>query len=133
MPELRPYQYEDFHAVLAAHQTHQCVFGRATTGSGKAVLLAALAQHYAGNGRVLVLVDVGTLVDQLAETIEWYTGQKVGIEMAEASVVGTWFDPPKIVCGTVQTQYSGGEGHERYRRLRPEEFSCVLLDEAERF
>jgi ATP-dependent helicase IRC3 len=133
MPELRSYQSDDVAAVIAAHAEHRCVLGRAPTGSGKAVALAAIAQHYAQFGKVMVLVDVGKLVHQLAETVEWFTGQLPGVEMADRTVLADWFDPPRIIVGTVQTQYSGPPGRERYRRFDPSEYSALLLDECELF
>ena len=78
MTELRPFQLEDFNQVLEAHQTFQRVIGRAATGLGKAVICAALAERYATKGRVLILVDVGKLVRQLATTVEWFTDIKPG-------------------------------------------------------
>lgn len=137
MPELRPFQSEDVAAVLAAHAKHQCVIGRAATGLGKAVELAALAAHYSQFGRVMVLVDVTKLVRQLADTIKWFTGVVPGIEMADetASNGNSMYcvAADKIIVSTVQTQYSGGEDRERYRRFDPDEFSCILLDECELF
>lgn len=137
MPQLRDFQIEDFNAVLTAHQQHQSVLGRAATGLGKAVLLAALAEHYSQSGRVLVLVDVKKLVEQLAETIEWWTGKAPGIEMGE-SVAAHGHDlwagnGDRIIVSTVQTQYSGDEGSERYRKFDPRQLSCLLLDETELF
>jgi superfamily II DNA or RNA helicase len=137
MPALRDYQQQDVRAVIAAHAKHRCVIGRAATGLGKAVEIAALAQHYAQHGRVLVLVDVVKLVNQLADTITWYTGQRPGVEMADQRAVHGGFDtfqlPDRIVVSTVQTQYSGAEGKERFRTFDPKEFSAVLLDECELF
>jgi superfamily II DNA or RNA helicase len=132
---LRPYQAEDVAKVIEAHKTHRRVIGRKATGLGKAVELAALAQHYARFGRVMVLVDVKKLVRQLAHTIEWYTGTAPGIEMGDERAVngGTWHAPDPIVVSTVQTQYSGVEGYERFRQFDPAEFSAVLLDECELF
>ena len=135
MPELRPFQSEDFNAVILAHQTHQRVLGRGATGLGKAVICAALAGHYARFGRVMILVDVGKLVRQLAETVEWWTGAAPGIEMAESFAHnGERFGPSdRIVCSTVQSQYAGAEGKERFRRFNPDDFACIILDETETF
>jgi superfamily II DNA or RNA helicase len=132
---LRDYQQEDVDAIIAAHQTHQCVLGRAATGLGKAVELAAIAQHYAQFGRVMILVDVAKLVRQLAATVRDYTGMSPGIEMANscASDFRLGWDQDQIIVSTVQSQYSGKKGNERYRKFQPNDFSCVLLDECEAF
>jgi superfamily II DNA or RNA helicase len=132
---LRPYQAEDVAKVIEAHKVHRRVIGRKATGLGKAVELAALAQHYARFGRVMVLVDVKKLVRQLARTIEWYTGTAPGVEMGDerASNGGTWHAPDRVVVSTVQTQYSGVVGYERFRQFDPAEFAAVLLDECELF
>lgn len=136
MPTLRSYQSEDAAAVIKAHETHQCVLGRAATGLGKAVVAAFLAKHYSQFGRVMVLVDVSKLVMQLAHTIQWVTGFPPGIEMGENRA----FNEPslttshdQIIVSTVQTQYSGKEGSERYRQFDPKEFSLIILDECETF
>jgi superfamily II DNA or RNA helicase len=135
VPTLRTYQQEDFNGVLAAHQTHQSVIGQAATGMGKAVLLAALAEHYSKSGTVLILVDVRKLVRQLADTVMWYTGVRPGVEMGDERAVlsGQLLDEDKIIVGTVQTMYSGPEGYERYRKLDPSKISALLLDECELF
>ena len=82
MRTLRTYQSEDVDAVIAAaSEVSAAVIGRAATGLGKAVEMAALAAHYAQFGRVMILVDVKKLVRQLADTIKWFTGVQPGIEM----------------------------------------------------
>lgn len=137
MPTLRTYQSEDVAAVIAAHRTHQRVIGRAATGLGKAVEMAALAAHYAQFGRVMILVDVKKLVRQLADTVKWLTGVQPGIEMGDdqANEGGGLHatEADRIVVSTVQTQYAGGEGRERFRKFQPSEFSFLGLDECEIF
>jgi superfamily II DNA or RNA helicase len=134
-PSPRDFQKEDFEAVLAAHQKHQCALGRAATGLGKAVLLSMLAKHYSQFGRVMILVDVKKLVRQLAETLTWFTGIRPGIEMGEERAVNddTFCTPDQVVISTVQTQYSGPVGKERYRKFIKEDFAAVLFDECELF
>lgn len=137
MPTLRTYQSEDVNAVIAAHRTYQRVIGRAATGLGKAVEMAALAAHYAKFGRVMILVDVKKLVRQLADTIEWFTGKRPGIEMGDdkadegGGLHSTEAD--RIIVSTVQTQYAGGDGSERFHKFTPSEFSFLGLDECEIF
>lgn len=133
MPTLRSYQVEDVAAVIEAHKTHQCVLGRAPTGSGKAVSLAAIASHYMKLGKVLCLVDMSKLVKQLAKTFSWWTGENVVIEQGTSKAADQWFNDPRLIVGTVQTQYSGGKGKERYRKTPPTDLSALLLDETELF
>jgi len=134
-PTLRPFQQEDLDAVLAALRVERCVMGRAATGLGKAVEVAALAAYFQQFGRVLVLVDVRKLVRQLTDTIAWFTGVRPGVEMGdERAHNGSWMTPQdQIIVSTVQTQYSGEVGQERYRQFNPKQFSAVLLDECELF
>jgi superfamily II DNA or RNA helicase len=130
----RDYQAQDLAQVLDLHKQHQSLIGWAATGLGKAVLLGMLAEHYAKSGRVMVLVDVAKLVYQLADTIERVTGEHPAIEMAEQRAEGSMLGASdRIVVSTVQSQYSGEEGRERYRRFNPDEFSAILLDECELF
>jgi superfamily II DNA or RNA helicase len=135
MPELREFQAEDVAKVIESHKVNRCVIGRAATGLGKAVICAALAKHYVQFGKVVILVDVGKLVRQLAKTVEWFAEIKPGIEMAdEYAHIGDRFgEQDNIICGTVQTQYSGDEGKERYRRIDPANVSLLVLDECETF
>lgn len=136
----RDFQSAGVASVIAHHREHQAVLGRAATGLGKALILSMLAQHYTQFGRVLILVDVANLVRQLAEEVERYTGIAPGIEMADEYAVnggpaaGQLYDNhDRIIVSTVQTQYSGPEGDERYRRFDPNEFAVILLDECETF
>jgi superfamily II DNA or RNA helicase len=135
VPRARDYQSEDTGLVIAAHAKRRIVLGRAATGLGKAVELAMLAQHYSRSGRVMVMVDTRSLVEQLAETIKWWTGTAPGVEMGddEAHDGNLTTPPDRIIVSTVQTQYSGDEGDERYRKFDPFDFSAVLLDECELF
>lgn len=129
MPTPRPYQLEDVQAVIAAHQDHRCVIGRAATGLGKAFELAMLAKHYSQFGRVMILVDVVKLAHQLADTMRWAADLQVDIEMGEMRAAR--LTPAAVIVSTFQTQYSGAEGDERYRQFDPREFAAVLVDECE--
>jgi superfamily II DNA or RNA helicase len=133
--KLRSYQQEDVDLVIAAHQEHQCVLGRAATGLGKGLEIAHLAQHYSRVGRVMVLADMGKLIHQLDGTITRYCNIKPGVEMADkrAEHGNNMLPADPIVVSTVQTQYSGEEGHERFRSIVPTEWSALILDETETF
>ena len=135
MPQLRNYQQEFFDATMLAFKTHRRVLGRAATGLGKGPWLAAMAQHFSQFGRVMILVDVKKLVRQLADTVYWFTGERPGVEMADETAINDnhFCAPDRIVVSSVQTQYSGKEGKERYRKFNPKDFSIILLDETEAF
>lgn len=132
-PTPRDYQRQDVDAIIAAHGSHHRVIGRAATGLGKAIELAMLAEHYAQFGRVIVMVDMTTLANQLVETIKWVTGNPaiVGIEAGEQRVLrhnnGTFWPQERIVVAMAQTLVS----NDRYKDFPPETISAVLLDECE--
>ena len=132
---LRPYQQEDLDATIAAFGKHRRVLGVAATGLGKAVLIQALAKHFADMGkRVLVLADMGVLLDQLANTIRIGTGIDPAVERADQRADGDIFrHKSPIVVSTVQTQYQGPDHAMRCLRFKPEQFGLVVTDEAEAF
>jgi superfamily II DNA or RNA helicase len=131
----RPYQSDDLSATLAVLDASGSALGVAATGLGKAVLIALLAKEYVERGkRVLVLADMGILVDQLAETIEDWAGIRPGIERASSSASEGFFgrgDP--IVVGTVQTQFAKRGDGMRCHKWESGEFGLVVGDEAEAF
>ncbi len=131
----RTYQREAVDSVIAEHADYRSCIGRGATGLGKAAILAMIAKHYSQFGRVMVLVDVVKLVHQLAETFEWVTGSRPGIEMGDLRASNGGFlhasDGDGIVISTFQTQYSGTADNERYRQFDPRRFSACLVDECE--
>lgn len=133
-PTPRYYQADDVESVIEHHQKYQCVLGRAPTGSGKTITFAMLAERYSATGRVMILADMRRLVEQITSSVTRYTGVAPGIEMGESRANnGGIYGGDRVVVSTVQTQYTGEEGHERYRRFDPFEFSALLLDETELF
>ena len=91
MPELRPFQLEDFNQVLEAHQTYQRVIGRAATGLGKAVICAALAEKYAERGRR----------ERIATTCEQRATAAIegGIHAIETLFLGEPYDKTPLTLG----------------------------------
>lgn len=131
---LRPYQQEDGDAVMAAFEQHQRVLGEAATGLGKAVLIQWLVKQFVDQGRrVLVLADMGVLVDQLAATIRNGTGIEPAIERADERADGFLRHKSPVIVSTVQTQFSGPNHAMRCMRFDPHEFGLVVADEAEAF
>jgi superfamily II DNA or RNA helicase len=95
------------------------------TGLGKAVLFAALRQSYGFERRVMVLVHREELAKQAAEKIHrWNPGLMIGIEMA------TSYAAPmdSFVVASVPTL--GRRGSKRIEVFHPEEFDCIVSDEA---
>ena len=76
---LRAYQQDAVHAVHAhLADTARAVLGVAATGTGKSVIIAALARSL--NQRVLLIAHRDELLEQLAATVrEWWPGVTVGI------------------------------------------------------
>jgi superfamily II DNA or RNA helicase len=126
---LRDYQREDVSACLRAWcgGARGVVFKEAT-GLGKSLLVAELARRLSLLGRVLIVVDVGILADDLLRTVERHTGRTAGV--LTGNVKDRWRSA-QIVVATVQTLYAGGREHETYRMLNPADFAAVLVDEAE--
>lgn len=127
--QLRDYQQEDADAVEAAwNNGKKAVVVRHATGLGKSVLLSELAGRMMRHGRVLVVVDVGSLARDLYKTILKHTGRTPG------SLTGTFkshHHNAQVVVATIQTLYAGKNSNEWYRYINPMEFSCLLIDETE--
>lgn len=125
----RDYQAQDVDAILAAWESgKRGVVCRWSTGLGKSFLAAEIARIMSAKGRVLIMVDVGSLARDLYKTLTKHTG------MVPASLTGKFkshWREAQIVTATVQTLYAGGEGKERFRDFDPLEFSCVIVDECE--
>jgi len=128
---LRDYQMEDTQATLAAFSAgKRAVLGRAATGLGKSVMIAELAWLLSVRGRVMVVVDVGSLAVDLFDTINSHGSGSVRL------ITGEKKEGPnnaRIIVSTVQSLYAKGkDGKYRYERIcEPGEFAALLIDEAE--
>lgn len=81
--QLRPYQREAVDAALAALALGQHPVLQLATGTGKSLIIAAIASHYAARGqRTWVLTHVQQLVKQNAAAYERYTGEPPGVVCA---------------------------------------------------
>ena len=110
------------------------------TGTGKTVLFSTLAMYYGFSRRILVLVHRDTLAKQAKDKIsKWNPGIEVGIEQGNQKCKGT----ERVVVASVQTigrpvkQKVGGKHpktillpNDRLKRLNPDDFDCVICDEA---
>ena len=127
---LRPYQ-ERFFSVVRERQAAGVnrQLGVLATGLGKACLFAALRTQMDFRRKIMVLVHREELADQAADKLKrWNPELHVGIEMANryADVDGIF--PATLVVGSVPTL--GRKGSMRIRRFLPEDFDCVVSDEA---
>ena len=106
---LRPYQEEDVASTLALwDQGTRSVIGVAATGLGKGIVIAEIVRRrIEEGGRALVLVDMGTLADQLFRTLAAHTGITPDVEIADMSASQSLLSRSPIVLSTFQTQWSG--------------------------
>ena len=123
---LRPYQQaalDKSYERLQAGCNRQLIV--MATGLGKAVLFAALRQNHGFKKRVMVLVHREELAKQAADKIhKWNPGLMCGTEMASryAAPMDT------MVVASVPTL--GRRGSKRIGFFNPEDFDCIVSDEA---
>lgn len=115
----RPYQDRCVHAVREAWLTHQSVLAVLATGLGKTVIAANVIRAERAE-RFLVFAHREELIDQSAEAIRAWTGEAVGVEMADRRA-----GDERVVVGTVQTL--AARGSDRFAQGR---FTRVVVDEA---
>lgn len=133
--KLRDYQTKAVEAVFDAWKTHRRVLVSMATGLGKTVVFAEVVRRLlaqaAGKpgGRAMVLAHREELIRQGCEKLHALTGADVQIEMGDCRTAPLFGHEPDVVVSTVQTQVSGGEGHERMRKFDPNDFGCVVVDE----
>lgn len=130
MLELRPYQKDFFARVRERYDagvTRQ--LGVLATGLGKAVLFAALREQMNFDKKIMVLVHREELAAQAADKLErWNPDLHVGVEMAGryADVDGIF--PATLIVASVPTL--GRRGSDRIKKFLPEDFACIVSDEA---
>jgi len=117
--QLRPYQERFVTAVLDGFKETRRLLAVAPTGSGKAVLMAALAKHYQP-GKTLILAHTNELVEQAWDKLYRSTGIAAGIEKAEHNAEMT----DRVVVGSIQSV------SRRLDRYSPNHFELVIADEA---
>lgn len=123
---LRPYQ-EKCLAVSLERYRAGCNRQLAVlaTGLGKTAISASLRSHHGFTRRTMFLVHMEQLAMQAAEAmVRWNPGLMVGVEMASrrATPMDTF------VVASVPTL--GRKGSDRIQRFRPEDFDCIIQDEA---
>jgi len=123
---LRDYQAQAVqHVLTAIHAGDRAFYITLPTGTGKAVILAQIAQALRSDGRVLVLVHTKELVRQLADQLRRVCGDNaVGI------VMNTHDDPSRrIVVGCVATLRTASR-LVRVIGASDLPFTAILIDEA---
>ncbi len=125
-PRLRDYQQECLQTILSQYKTgvrRQLVC--LPTGTGKTVIFASFPRFFRMKKRMLVLAHREELLDQARQKIIRANPQlSVEIEQASRSATSSC----DVVVGSVQTL--GRRGSSRIKRLDPEEFYLVVVDEA---
>lgn len=102
------------------------------TGTGKTVMMAALAQHWP-IGRVMMISHRYELNAQARKTFESFCMEAVDFEqgefVADQCSIG---DRCRIVVASVQSLNSKRQGKYRFEKFDPNEFGLILIDEAHR-
>ncbi|WP_314945118.1 DEAD/DEAH box helicase [Olsenella uli] len=123
--ELRNYQREAVNKIFEEWGSgHSRTLLVQATGTGKTVVFAEVVRRVAEEGgRSLVLAHRGELLEQAADKIGRATGLTCAVEKAESTSVGSW---ERVTVGSVQTLMRDS----RLKRLAPDRFSCIVVDEA---
>lgn len=119
--QLRDYQKEALNAVIAEHQTginRQII--SLPTGSGKTVLMAAIAKHF--DKKTLLIAHREELIEQAKEKFKlFWPGVSLGICMADRDEIDN-----QVVVGSVQSC----SRPKRLERLKEQGFEVMMIDEA---
>lgn len=123
--ELRDYQREAVDKIFEEWGSgHSRTLLVQATGTGKTVVFAEVVRRVAEEGgRSLVLAHRGELLEQAADKIGRATGLTCAVEKAQETSVGSW---ERVTVGSVQTLMRDS----RLKRLAPDRFSCIVVDEA---
>lgn len=125
--KLRDFQSTAVEKVYEAWTKSASTIGVAATGLGKTVILGHVIKNLNG-GRAMIIAHREELIWQAAEKIERILGVKPDIEMAEYRADRHLFSRSPVVISTVQTLMAG-QGEGRIGRFKPEDFSCLVIDE----
>ena len=123
--ELRDYQRASVDATF-----HEWEEGRRrtllalATGTGKTIVMAKVAERVAAQGgRTLLLAHRGELLDQARDKIAKATGIECSLEQASSH---GWDEDTPVCVGSVQSLAQEA----RLEEIPPDEFDCVMVDEA---
>jgi superfamily II DNA or RNA helicase len=107
-------------AIIEGFREYQKQLAVISTGGGKTIVFASLAQHYQPR-RTLVLAHREELISQAVDKIEKATGLHAGVEMADSTAS---LDAP-VVVGSIQTLMR----EQRRNRWPRDHFGLVVVDE----
>lgn len=133
--ELRPYQYEAALAASDAWRWHDKVLVSSPTGTGKSVIMAALAKEWQDvladrfdlPKRVLWLAHLDELIWQADEHIKEWTGEPPAIEKGEFRARrGAKQAGRAVIVSSMQTMMQEA----RRGQFDRDAFGLILLDEA---
>lgn len=122
--ELRPYQEEAVRAVLGewARGVRKTLLVL-PTGCGKTIVFAKVVEEVVRRGgRAMVLAHRGELLQQAADKIDRATGLGCAVEKAAETAEGTWYN---VTVASVQSM-----NPRRLERIRPDEYTHIVIDEA---
>lgn len=126
---LRDYQKSASDAVMAEWEDKPSTLVVMPTGTGKTVLFADIIRRVQPN-RVMVVAHREELLMQARDKISFWAGLECAVEIADQTApTDVWFRK-QVVVSTVQTQSSGRGDVKRMHRFKPEDFGCLIIDEA---
>jgi superfamily II DNA or RNA helicase len=116
---LRYYQRDCYDSIFRVLKRVRAALIVMATGLGKTQEFCAVAKHW--DGDVLILAHRDELIEQARARVERMTGEFVELEQ------GPFFSSRKtrIVVGSVQSLHA-----KRLKRLGPDRFSLIIIDEA---
>lgn len=130
--KLRDYQHKIVGSVFNAWTESKSTLVVAPTGTGKTIIFASVIQKIFPK-RTLVIAHRQELIWQARDKIQKVTGLIVDVEMGEykSRTEGDLLAPKAtvVVC-TIQTLTAGGDGAGRIGKFNPDDFDCVIVDEA---
>ncbi len=129
---LRDYQSEANAAIHEDFKTLTSTLVVVPTGGGKTVIAASVIKDFFP-GRCIFMAHRDTLIYQAKETIESFTGLRCDVEMAGSTADHGLFERAPVVITTVQTQLAGCGGAGRMTKFDPNDFACLIVDEAHHY
>lgn len=127
--ELRPYQIQAHDRTMECFQRVRSVLLVLSTGLGKTIIFAHIANDFLQTGRVMVMAHREELIRQGQEKLELITGCDVELEMGSSWANRGYWGKAPIVVTSVQTQIAGRDGG-RMTDFDPDDFSLLVIDEA---
>jgi superfamily II DNA or RNA helicase len=125
MVSLRDYQEQALYYIGVALDNEELLtFVALPTGTGKAVVAAALASRLLGRGRVLIIAHRIELIDQLAAHARAWCGERrVGVVRGEEDTPGA-----DVIVASIQTLLA--KRLDRVLQSNDRPFALAIIDEA---